>query len=66
MKTRFITAKNEEDFNFLKSLLKKLGYETRFLYDEEKEDLGLLKSMLEEKTGEYVSEDEIMKALGKK
>ena len=57
---------NEKDFNFLKKLFDKLGYDTKVIYDEEKEDIGLLKAMLEEKKGEYVSEEEIMKALGKK
>ena len=47
-------------------MLKKLRYEAKILYDEDKEDMGLLKAMLEEKKGEYVSEDKIMKALGKK
>ena len=66
MKTILVTPKNEKDFNFLKTLFDKLGYDTKVIYDEEKEDLGLLKAMLEEKKGEYVSEEEIMKALGKK
>ncbi len=66
MKTIVVTPKNEKDFEFLTALLKKLKYEPKVLYDEEKEDMGLLKAMLEEKKGEYVSEDEIMNALGKK
>lgn len=66
MKTIVVTPKNENDFEFLTALLNKLKYEPKVLYDEEKEDMGLLKAMLEEKKGEYVSESEIMKALGKK
>jgi len=66
MKTIVVTPKNENDFKFLTALLNKLKYEAKILYDEEKEDMGLLKAMLEEKKGEYVSEDKIMKALGKK
>lgn len=66
MKTIVVTPKNEKDFEFLTVLLNKLKYEPKILYDEEKEDMGLLKAMLEDKKGEYVSEDKIMKALGKK
>jgi len=66
MKTIVVTPKNENDFEFLTELLKKLKYEVKILYGEEKEDMGLLKAMLEEKKGEYISEDEITKALGKK
>lgn len=66
MKTIIVTPKNENDFEFLTALLNKLKYEAKILYDEDKEDMGLLKAMLEEKKGEYVSEDKIMKVLGKK
>jgi hypothetical protein len=66
MKTLIVTPKDEKDFEFLSSLLKRLGYSTKVLYDDEKEDLGLLKAMLEEKKEDYVPEEEIMKALGKK
>ena len=66
MKTIVVTPKNEKDFEFLKALLNRLKYESKILYDEDKEEMGLLKAMLEEKKGEYVSEDKIMKALGKK
>jgi hypothetical protein len=66
MKTIVVTPKNENDFEFLTALLNKLRYEPKILYDEEKEDMGLLKAMIEKKKGEYVSEDEIMKALGKR
>ena len=38
----------------------------KILYTKDKEDAGLLKAMLEEKKEDYVSEDEINKALGKK
>lgn len=66
MKTLLVTPKDDKDFEFLTSLLKRLGYGTRILYDDQKEDMALLKAMLEEKKEEYVSEDEIAKALGKK
>ena len=61
MKTLIITPENNQDFEFLNELLKKLGYDPHILYDEEKEDMALLK----DKKGEYISEEEIMKALGK-
>jgi len=66
MKTIIITPQDEKDFEFLSSLLKKLGYGTLVLSDEDKEDIALLKAMLQEKKEDYVSEDEIYKALGKK
>jgi hypothetical protein len=66
MKTIIITPQDEKDFEFLSSLLKKLGYGTMVLSDEDKEDMALLKAMLQEKKEDYISEDEIYKALGKK
>ena len=66
MKAIILTPDNEKDFEFLKELLGKLGYEPHILYDEEKEDMALLKAMVKEKKGDYVAEDEIMKVLGKK
>jgi hypothetical protein len=65
MKTLIVTPRDEKDFEFLASLLKRLGYGAKVLYDDEKEDMALLKAMLEEKTGEYVPENEIYKVLGK-
>jgi hypothetical protein len=64
MKTLLVTPKDDNDFEFLTSLLKRLGYGTKILYNDNKEDMALLKAMLEEKKGEYVSENEIAKALG--
>ena len=65
MKTLVITPKDNEDFNFLSELLKKLGFEPHIIYDEDNEDMGLLKAMLREKKGEYVTEEEVMKTLKK-
>jgi hypothetical protein len=65
MKSIVVTPSNENDFLFLKNLLNKLGYDSQILYEEEKEDFALLKAMVAEKKEEYVSENEIMKALGK-
>lgn len=66
MKSIILTPDSEKDFEFLRELLGKLGYDSYILYDEEKEDLALLKAMVKEKKGDYVSEDEILKALSKK
>ncbi len=43
-----------------------MGMDTDILSHEEKEDIGLLKAMLDGKKNDFVSEDEIMKALRKK
>jgi len=63
MKSLVITPKNKEDLLFLKSLFKKLGYDSKELSEEELEDAGLLYAMVSEKKGNYVSEDEVMDAL---
>jgi len=65
MKTLIITPKDKKDFTFLSELLKKPGFDTLVIYDKDKEGIGLLKAMLEEKKGEYVTEQEVMKSLGK-
>ena len=66
MKTLVITPKDEKDFEFLSELLEKLGFDTQVFYDEDKEDMDLLKAMIEEKKGDYVTEDEVMKILKKR
>ncbi len=63
MNSIVVTPKNKEELRFLKSLLKKLGYETKELSDEELEDAGLLYSMVSEKKEDYVPEHEVMDAL---
>lgn len=63
MNSIVITPKNKDELDFLKSLLKKLGYQTKELSDEELEDAGLLHSMVSEKKEDYVSEDEVSDAL---
>jgi len=63
MKSIVVTPKNKEELRFLKSLLKKLGYETKELSEEELEDAGLLYAMVSEKKEEYVSDQEVMDAL---
>ena len=66
MKTLVITPKDEKEFVFLSELLEKLGFDTQVFYDEDKEDMDLLKAMIEEKKGDYVTEDEVMKTLKKR
>ena len=63
MNSIVITPKNKEELNFLKSLLKKLGYETKELSDEELEDAGLLYSMVSGKKEDYVPEQDVLDAL---
>ncbi len=63
MNSIVITPKNKDELRFLKSLLKKLGYQAKEITDEELEDAGLLASMVSEKKEDYVSEEEVMKAL---
>lgn len=66
MKAIVINPGNEKEFEFLNVLLKKLGYQYNVIAEEEKEDFALLNAMVKEQKGEYVSEDEIQKALGKR
>lgn len=63
MNSIVVTPKNKEELRFLKSLLKKLGYETKELSDEELEDAGLLYSMVSEKKEDYVPEQDVLDAL---
>lgn len=63
MNSIVVTPKNKEELRFLKSLLKKLGYETKELSDEELENAGLLYSMISEKKEDYVPEQEVLNAL---
>jgi hypothetical protein len=64
MKTIAVAPKNEKDFSFISELLKKLGYNPMILSEDEIEDRNLLKMMVKEKKEDYVSRDEVMKALG--
>jgi hypothetical protein len=66
MKILVITPKDEKNFVFLSELLEKLGFDTQVFYDEGKEDMDLLKAMIEEKKGDYVTEDEVIKTLKKR
>lgn len=63
MKTLVVTSDNDNELKVLKYLAKKMGMEAEVLSEDEKEDIGLLKAMLEGKKNDYVSEDEVIKAL---
>ena len=63
MKSLVITPKNEEDLRFLKSLTKKIGYDSKELTEDELEDAGLLYAMVSERKENFVSEDEVTDAL---
>jgi len=66
MKTLVVTSDNANELKVLKYLAEKMGMEAEMLSEEEKEDMGLLKAMMEGKQNDYVSEDEVLKALRKK
>ena len=66
MKSIVITPENSKDLNFLKALLKKLGYSPRIIDDETKEDAVLMQMMLEAKDDDEIPEDEIFKILEEK
>lgn len=63
METLLINIKSNEDRELFLSLARRLRLTTKSITESDTEDFGLLKAMLEEETGEYVSKDEIMKAL---
>lgn len=63
METLLINIKSDEDRDLFLSLARRLRLKTKSLTESDKEDFGLLKAMFEAETGEYVSRDEIMKAL---
>ncbi len=63
MNSIVITPKTKDELRFLKSLLKKLGYQAKELTEEDLENAGLLYLMISEKKEDYVSEKEILDAL---
>ena len=63
METLIINIKSEDDKMLFLSLAKRLRLTTKSLTETDKEDYGLLKAILEAESGEYVSRDEVMKAL---
>lgn len=63
MKTLIVKSDNDQDLNFLIELVNKLGFESSVIIEEDIEDAALLQAMLQEKKGDYVAEEEIIKAL---
>jgi hypothetical protein len=63
MKALVITPKNDDEFNFLSNLLKKLGVASSALGYEDLEDIGLSKLMREADKTKKASRAEIMKKL---
>lgn len=63
MKAIFIESDDSSNIKLLLELDKKLNLRTHILSAEEKEDIALAKAILEEETGEYLTEQEILKKL---
>ncbi len=63
MKTLIITSDNDNELKVLQYLAEKMGMAAEVLPEEDKEDIGLLKAMLEGRKEDYVSEEEVLKAL---
>ncbi len=63
MKSLVITPKNENEFKFLSSLLKKLGIGTSTLSKEQLEDIGISKLMSEVDKSKKATRSEIFKKL---
>lgn len=61
--TLLITVKDQQDMDFLKALLTKLGYDINEISTEDVEDAMLLKLMVSEKKEDYISKDDILDAL---
>lgn len=63
MKAIFIESDEPSNIKLLIELAKKLNVKIRVLSAEEKEDIALARAILEEESGEYLTEDEILKNL---
>jgi len=63
MRTVILNADSQSDLNLLLQFAKRLGIKAKVLSKEEMEDHIFGQMMDEEKTGEIVSRDEIMKKL---
>lgn len=65
MKTLVINSDDQEGLELLEHLAQKLGLQAHLLTEDQQEDAGLLQAMLEGRKGDYVEEEEVMKALRK-
>jgi hypothetical protein len=63
MSSIVINPKDSNEFNFIKSLLEKLGVESRVLSDEDIEDLGMSVLMKDVDKSDRVPESEVIKKL---
>ena len=63
MKAMVIKPKNQDEFKFLSSLLKKLGIKSALMSDEELEDIGMSRLLINLDRTKKVSRSEIMKKL---
>jgi hypothetical protein len=63
MASLLISGTKKSDLKLLTDLANRIGVKVQTLSEDELLDIGLLKAMEESKTGEYVSRDQIMKAL---
>ena len=65
MRKAVISFPEDKDKSFYVKLFKKMGISVRFLSDDDAEDMMLGKMIEEGKTGEFVSREEVFKALDK-
>lgn len=65
MSSIVVNPKNQQEFQFITELLNKLGVDSKVLSDEDAEDLGLSILMKNVDRSDFVSEDDIMKKLGR-
>ncbi len=63
MKSIVITPKDDTEFKFIASLLKKLGINASALSEDEVEDLGMSRQMIGIDKSKKVTRGEIMKKL---
>ena len=63
MRKAIIAIPENKNDEFYRMLFNKMGIKVRFLSDEEMEDIVLGKMIEEGRTGETVSEQEVLKAL---
>lgn len=63
MNSIVISPKDPNEFQFLKSLLEKLGVKSKVLSDEDMEDLGMAVLMKDADRSDHVSEAEVLNKL---
>lgn len=61
MKAIILESDNPSDIRLLMELAKKLKIRAKILSSEEKGDIALANAMLQEESGEYLTEEELMK-----